>query len=88
MPDPGTLSRVTRCGLLGHRYVFTSEGSTLNWSCDRGCGAGGSKRYRTDSDAARYAAAFDRKDADGLGHRAPLIGLLPLRLWRALTRRG
>ncbi|MDN5750483.1 MAG: hypothetical protein L0H64_18560 [Pseudonocardia sp.] len=60
----------------------------LIWRCARGCGAGGSKRYPSAADASRYAAAFDREDSDDLGRRAPLIGLLPLRLWRALRRRG
>ena len=34
----------------------------------------------------RYAAAFNRRDTDDLGKRAPLIGLLPLRLWRRFRR--
>lgn len=76
------------CSLLGHRYRFETDGPVLVWSCARGCGAGGSKRYPSAADAARYAAAFDREDSDDLGRRAPLIGLLPLRLWRALRRRG
>jgi hypothetical protein len=58
----------------------------MTWSCQRGCGAGGSKRYPTAADARRYATAFDREDREDLGRRAPLFGLLPLRLWRALRR--
>jgi len=46
------------------------------------CGAGGSKTYESAGDAARFARAFDREDREDLGRRAPLIGLLPLRLWR------
>jgi hypothetical protein len=38
-------------------------------------------------DARRYAAAFDREDRQDMGRRAPLIGLLPLRLARMLRRR-
>lgn len=38
-------------------------------------------------DAERYARAFDREDRDDLGRRAPLIGLLPLRIARALRQR-
>lgn len=76
-----------RCALLGHRYRFSADGPVMLWSCARGCGAGGSKRYPSAADAARYAAVFDREDAADVGRRAPLIGLLPLRLWRLLRRR-
>jgi hypothetical protein len=77
-----------RCQIIGHRYRFSSEGATMRWRCERGCGAGGSKHYSTAEDARRYAAAFDRRDARDLGRRAPL-GLSPLRLLRrARGRRG
>jgi hypothetical protein len=76
------------CRLLGHRYRFRAEGETMRWECQRGCGAGGSKRYDTAGEATRYAAAFDREDRDDLGHRAPLVGLFPLRIYRALRRRS
>lgn len=59
----------------------------MRWECARGCGAGGSKTYATGAEAERYARAFDREDSDSLGKRAPLVGLLPLRLARALRRR-
>lgn len=59
----------------------------MRWSCARGCGAGGAKEYDTPSRAQRYARAFDRKDSADLGRRAPLVGLFPLRLLRALRRR-
>jgi hypothetical protein len=76
-----------RCRLLGHRYRFTTSGATMTWACER-CGAvGGSKRYATAADAARYAAAFDREDRDDLGRRAPLVAGLPLRLLRVLRGR-
>jgi hypothetical protein len=55
----------------------------MTWACERCGGAGGSKEYATPEEAARYARAFDREDRDDLGRRAPLVGLLPLRLWRA-----
>ena len=58
----------------------------MRWTCERGCGAGGEKRYASAADARRYAAAFDREDREDLGRRAPLIGLLPLRIFRALRR--
>jgi hypothetical protein len=74
------------CRLLGHRFRFSSDGSTLRWRCERGCGAGGEKRYPTTADARRYAAAFDREDRENLGRRAPFFGLLPLRLVRAARK--
>jgi hypothetical protein len=76
-----------RCRLLGHRFRFTAEGETMTWRCQRGCGAGGTKRYAAAADADRYARAFDREDREDLGRRAPLIGLFPLRLMRALRMR-
>jgi hypothetical protein len=76
-----------RCHLLGHRFRFTSEGDTMRWSCERGCGAGGAKRYADPAAAARYARTLDREDSDDLGRRAPFFGLLPLRLARR-RRRG
>jgi hypothetical protein len=59
----------------------------MSWSCDR-CGAElGSKTYPDAEAAERYARALDREDSEDLGRRAPLIGLLPLRLWRAMKER-
>lgn len=74
------------CRILGHRYRFEADGPIMRWTCSRGCGAGGEKLYPTPADARRYASAFGREDRDEIGHRAPLIGLLPLRIWRALRR--
>jgi hypothetical protein len=76
-----------RCRALGHRYRFSSDGATMRWDCERGCGAGGSKRYAFAADAERYARAFDRDDRRELGRRAP-VGLLPLRMFRWLRRRS
>jgi hypothetical protein len=76
-----------RCRLLGHRFRFESSGAIMSWHCERGCGAGGTKAYATGHDAQRYARAFDRRDQDDLGRRAPLVGLLPLRLARAVRER-
>lgn len=71
------------CRLYGHRYRFRADGPTMTWACER-CGeAGGSKTYPSAEEARRYAAAFDREDREDAGKRAPLVGLLPLRLWRA-----
>src|SRR3954454_864869 len=76
-----------RCSLVGHRYRFVAEGATMLWSCER-CGLfGGTKAYPTPEDAARYAEAFDHEDRADLGRRAPLVGLFPLRLWRAWRSR-
>ena len=61
----------------------------MRWRCERGCGAGGEKLYASPADAARYARAFDREDRQELGRRAPLIGLLPLRIvWLARRLRS
>jgi hypothetical protein len=74
------------CRVLGHRHRFEADGRRMYWTCQRGCGAGGEKFYATPADARRYATALDRQERDDLGRRAPLIGLLPLRIWRALRR--
>ena len=55
----------------------------MSWTCER-CGTlGGNKQYASADEAAQFAGAFDREDRSDLGRRAPLIGLLPLRVWRA-----
>ncbi|NMH99292.1 hypothetical protein [Pseudonocardia acidicola] len=77
-----------RCRVLGHRFRFSSEGDTMRWTCQRGCGAGGAKTYPSAAAARRYATAFDREDRADLGRRAPLVGLLPVRLARAVRHRG
>jgi hypothetical protein len=78
---------VLRCRLAGHRFTFAADGATMRWTCERGCGAGGSKEYASAADAARYARAFDRRDTEDLGRRAPLVALFPLRIARFLRRR-
>jgi hypothetical protein len=75
------------CRVLGHRHRFIADGPTMRWTCDRGCGAGGEKRYDSTAAARRYAVALDRDGRHGLGRRAPLFGLLPLRVGRALLDR-
>ncbi len=76
-----------RCRVLGHDYRFAATGTTMTWSCERGCGAGGSKEYASAEEASRYARAFDREDTDDLGRRAPLLGMFPLRIARAVAQR-
>jgi hypothetical protein len=71
-----------RCRLLGHRYRFRADGATMTWTCERCGDVGGSKEYGSAEEAARFAGAFDREDRADLGRRAPLIALLPLRMWR------
>jgi hypothetical protein len=73
-----------RCRLLGHRFRFSSDGDTMRWRCERGCGAEGAKRYPTAADASLYARALDREDRADLGRRALPFSLLPLRLAQAL----
>jgi hypothetical protein len=77
---------VIACTVFGHRPVFDADDATMRWHCYRCGGQAGSKTYRSAADAQRYAAAFNRRDDDDLGKRAPLLGLLPLRLWRLLKR--
>ena len=72
---------------MGHRLRFWAAGSTMRWRCERGCGEEGSKAYGSSRDAHRYARAFDREDRDDIGRRAPLLGMLPLRIWRRLSGR-
>src|SRR5699024_7544561 len=67
-----------RCRAFGHDYAFHAEGSLMRWTCTRGCEAGGVKRYASAQEAQRYATAFDRRDTENLGRRAPLLGLFPL----------
>jgi hypothetical protein len=75
------------CRVFGHDPSFRVEGRTMRWECGR-CGeAQGAKDYATETDARRYAAAFNKRDTDDMGKRAPLLGLLPLRLWRMARRR-
>lgn len=59
----------------------------MRWSCARGCGAGGEKRYADPGEARRFADAFDREDRSDIGRRAP-AALLPLRLGRRGRRGG
>jgi hypothetical protein len=76
-----------RSRVFGHRFRFSASRSEMRWSCQRGCGANGAKRYSTPVDASRYAAAFDREDRDDLGRRAPLVAGFPLRVARWVRRR-
>ena len=74
------------CRAFGHQAVFRADGRVMAWECAR-CGqAAGAKEYDNAADARHYAAAFNKRDTDDLGKRAPLIGLLPLRLWRRFRR--
>ena len=75
------------CRVFGHRPRFGVDGSTLVWSCARGCGDAGSRRYASAQEAARYARAFDREDRGDIGRR-PLLSLLPLGLARRVRPRG
>jgi hypothetical protein len=75
-----------RCRLLGHRFRFGADGATMRWRCERGCGAGGEKRYATVVEAERYARGFERERAGTAGETA--LGALPLRLLRSIRGRG
>jgi hypothetical protein len=73
--------------MIGHRYRFTADGTTMRWACERCGAAGGEKTYASPDEAARFARAFDREDRDDVGRRAPLFGLFPLRLAWLFRRR-
>lgn len=75
------------CRLIGHRLRFDPDGSTLRWTCERGCGEGGAKEYASADQVRRYAKAFDRLDREDFGRR-PLLSLLPLTLLRRARRLG
>jgi hypothetical protein len=74
------------CRTFGHRFRFWADGETMCWECERDCGAGGSKRYASPQDAARYAQAFDREGPSDVSKR-PLLSLLPLALAQRLAAR-
>ncbi|HET7589676.1 MAG TPA: hypothetical protein VFK14_05775 [Solirubrobacterales bacterium] len=76
------------CRVFGHRYRFGIEGATMRWACERGCGAGGEKEYPSAAEARRFARAFDFDERESTGRRAPLLGLLPLRIGRMLVDRA
>jgi hypothetical protein len=42
---------------------------------------------RRRAEARRFARAFDYDERGSTGKRAPLFGLLPLRLWRSMADR-
>ena len=54
---PQTLS----CRVFGCRFRFAAEDSVLHWWCQRGCPSGGTKRYASEAEAVRMAAALDRE---------------------------
>jgi hypothetical protein len=81
-----TGSRPLACRVFGHDLRFRADGPVLRWACSRCGGGAGEKRYADARAAAGYAAAFNRRDADDLGRRAPLLGMFPLRIWRRLQR--
>ena len=74
------------CRVFGHRFRFTSDGSTMRWTCQRGCGAGGAKDYATSADAQRYATAFDRDPRDAIHRGRGMLSVMPLRLLHRLRR--
>ncbi len=55
----------------------------MRWECQRDCGSSGEKRYGSAADARRYARNLDVEDRSDIGRRAPLLGMFPLRAYRA-----
>lgn len=64
------MSRRFPCLVLGHRWVFSAEGSTLRWGCARGCPVGGTREYATADEATKRLAVVNR------GAPRPPLGLL------------
>lgn len=73
--------------MFGHRIRFVAQGRTMTWACEWCGGAAGLKTYESDAAAHRFAQAFDHRDSDDTGRRAPFLGMFPLRLWRFLQDR-
>ncbi|HET8755217.1 MAG TPA: hypothetical protein VFM58_04370 [Solirubrobacteraceae bacterium] len=67
------------CRVLGHRWVFWRDGATVRWRCDRGCGAGGARAYRTRRDAQRHLRHYARTPRPPVGLLAALAGTVPPR---------
>jgi hypothetical protein len=74
------------CRVMGHQVRFVTDGPTMRWSCERGCGEGGEKTYATAAEAERYAAAFNVRDSDK-AHNHPTLSTLPLWVVRKLRGR-
>jgi hypothetical protein len=74
------------CRVLGHQIHFRADAQTLRWSCLRACGERGEKTYETAAEAQRFAAAFNTKDSDKVGHH-PTFSTLPLWFVRKLRGR-
>lgn len=71
---------------MGHQVHFETSGPTMRWGCER-CGESlGEKTYESPDEAARFAAAFGRKDSDKVGAH-PTLSTLPLALARKLRGR-
>lgn len=75
-----------KCRLLGHEVRFRAQGPTMSWACARCGGQSGSKTYGSAEEAQKFVAAFDHRDSDDIGQRAPFLGMFPLRLWRLFRK--
>lgn len=85
----GRPARDWKCVVAGHRIRFRTRDRTMTWGCEWCGGQTGSKTYESAAAASKYARAFDHRDSQDTGKRAPLLGMFPLRLWRFLRdRRG
>jgi hypothetical protein len=80
-------ARNSKCVFVGHRVRFHAQDRTMTWACEWCGGHAGSKTYDSAVAARKYARAFDRRDGQDVGKRAPLLGMFPLRLWRFLRNR-
>lgn len=74
-------SRNVKCTVLGHKIRFHADDRTMTWSCQRCSGQSGAKTYESAAAARRFARAFNYRDSEDVGARAPYLGMFPLRLW-------
>lgn len=84
----GPPRRCWKCSVFGHRIRFRADGNTMVWSCEWCGGERGAKTYESAVAARNFARAFDRRDSEDTGRRAPWLGMFPLRVWRLLRDRG
>jgi hypothetical protein len=67
------------CRLLGHRWRFWRVGRTVRWTCRRGCGAGGVRKYATAAAASRHLRHYAREPEPPAAFLAALAGAVTLR---------
>jgi hypothetical protein len=75
------------CRLLGDRYRFAAAGCEMRWACVVAASPV-TRRYPSEHEARRFAAAVQVKDRGERGGRTLLLGLPPLRSIARFDGRG